>query len=77
MIRKLNNQERPVVVYIHPWELDENQPRTEGLTMFQKYRQYGSITTLKKKIGKLLSEFDFIPAGDYINIFAKKRIGFE
>ena len=52
MIRKLNDEKMPGVVYIHPWELDENQPRTEGLSAFQKFRQYGSISTLRKKIEK-------------------------
>ena len=77
MIRKLNKVNRPAIVYIHPWELDEDQPRTEGLSMFQKFRQYGSVAILGKKIEKLLAEFDFIPAGDYINTLAKRRIGFE
>jgi len=77
MIRKLNNSGSPGMVYIHPWELDLEQPRTEGLSAFQKFRQYGSISTLGKKIEKLLSEFDFIPAGDYINSVKRKKIGFE
>lgn len=77
MVRKLNKENQPAVVYIHPWELDEDQPRVEGLSMFQKFRQYGSISILRKKIEKLLGEFDFIPAGDYINIVARKKIGFE
>ncbi len=77
MVKKLNEDNQPAVVYIHPWELDEKQPRVEGLSMFQKFRQYGSISILRKKIEKLLSEFDFIPAGDYVNIIARKKIGFE
>ncbi|MCP4704479.1 MAG: DUF3473 domain-containing protein [candidate division Zixibacteria bacterium] len=77
MVRKLNNENQPAVVYIHPWELDEKQPRIEGLSMFQKFRQYGSISILRKKIEKLLAEFDFIPATDYVNIVARKKIGFE
>lgn len=77
MVRKLNKENLPAVVYMHPWELDEDQPRVEGLSMFQKFRQYGSISILRRKIEKLLSEFDFLPASDYINIVARKKIGFE
>lgn len=77
MLRKLNEEDQPAVVYIHPWELDKDQPRIEGLSMFQKFRQYGSTSILRKKVEKLLSEFDFIPAGDYINIVVRKKIGFE
>ncbi len=77
MIRKLNRNGSPGMVYMHPWEFDKDQPRTEGLSAFQKFRQYGSISTLGKKIEKLLSDFDFIPAGDYINSVKRKKIGFE
>jgi polysaccharide deacetylase family protein (PEP-CTERM system associated) len=77
MIRKLNKDNQPAVVYIHPWELDEEQPRVEGLSMFQKFRQYGSISILRRKVENMLGEFDFIPAGDYINMVARKKIGFE
>ncbi len=77
MIRKLNKDNQPAVVYMHPWEIDEEQPRVEGLSMFQKFRQYGSISILRKKIEKLLGEFDFITAADYINIVARRKIGFE
>jgi len=77
MIRRINGQGWPAIVYIHPWELDENQPRMKGLSAFQKYRQYGSIPLLKMKLGKLLSEFDFMAAGDYVDLKTKKKIGFE
>jgi len=77
MIRRQNNKNRPVIIYIHPWEIDENHPRIDGLTQFQKYRQYGSISTLMIKLEKLLQEFDFSPAKDYINQLIRKPIGFE
>jgi len=42
MIRTLNRQGQPVVVYIHPWEADPKPPRVDGLSFFQRYRSYGS-----------------------------------
>lgn len=77
MIWKLNNADEPAVIYIHPWELDQDQPRVKELTFFQRYRQYGSIGTLEKKLGLLLREFDFCSAEDYISGLSKKPIGFE
>jgi polysaccharide deacetylase family protein (PEP-CTERM system associated) len=77
MIKKLNQESRPAVVYLHPWEIDEKQPRLNGLGLFRKFRQYGSISTLFKKINHLLMEFDFGPACDYIRQLRKKPIGFE
>jgi polysaccharide deacetylase family protein (PEP-CTERM system associated) len=77
MISKLNRQNIPAVIYIHPWELDKNQPRMENLSAFQKYRQYGSIETLQKKFELILQKFDFCPAGDYITTLKRKPIGFD
>ncbi len=77
MIWRENRIGRQVMVYIHPWEIDKNQPRINNLTLFQKLRQYGSLSTVERKLGNLLGEFDFISAGDYVNQMTKKRIGFE
>jgi polysaccharide deacetylase family protein (PEP-CTERM system associated) len=77
MIRKLNRAGQPAVIYLHPWEIDENQPRVEKLSPLQKYRQYGSISLLLKKLDILLKRFDFCTAGDYITQLKKRPIGFD
>jgi polysaccharide deacetylase family protein (PEP-CTERM system associated) len=77
VIRSMNKDGRSAVIYVHPWELDNNLPRIKGLTLFQKYRQYGSIPTLLRKLDKLLAEFDFCPAQKYIQVLSRKPIGFE
>ena len=76
MIKKLNEHNLPAIVYIHPWEFDENQPRLQGVSWLQKYRQYGSTSTLIKKMEILLDSFDFCPAADYIKNIVRKPIGF-
>ena len=77
MIKKLNKAGHPAIIYMHPWELDEDQPRPKGLSLFQRYRQYGSIMTLQKKIELILQRFDFTSANDYIRTSMKKPIGFD
>ena len=77
VMKKLNKEGKPAVVYVHPWELDNELPRLKGLTFFQKYRQYGSISTLMRKLEALLNEFEFGPAKVYIDRMTRKPIGFE
>jgi len=77
VMKKLNKEGKPAVVYVHPWELDNELPRLNGLTFFQKYRQYGSISTLMRKLEALLNEFEFGPAKVYIDRMTRKPIGFE
>lgn len=76
MMNKLNRNKRPAVIYIHPWEFDNNQPRLKGLSFLQRYRQYGSVITLQRKMELLLKKFDFCPALEYIRNLARKPIGF-
>jgi len=77
MIRKLNKINRVAMVYVHPWEMDREQPRMKGLTLFQKYRQYGAISTIIRKLDRLMNEFDFSSARHYVESIARKPIGFE
>lgn len=76
MIQRLNNQGQPVIVYIHPWEIDPDPPVVEGLTALQRLRTYGSTQTLESKLTRLLTEFQFVSARDYINRITKRPIGF-
>ncbi len=77
MINRLNTANRPAVLYIHPWEVDRNHPRLDGLNALQKFRQYGSIATLMIKLEKLFRRFDFYSARDYLAAVRRKKIGFE
>ena len=59
-LRHLNErQERPAVVYLHPWEIDPDQPRLPG-TWLNRWRHYVNIESTESKLTALLREFDFI-----------------
>jgi len=77
MIKRLNAENCPAVLYIHPWEIDREHPKLDGLNALQKYRQYGSISTLMLKLEKLFRKFDFYSARDYLGTIKRKKIGFE
>lgn len=77
MIRALNRQGLPAMVYIHPWELDPDPPRLGGLSLVQRFRMYGSTAILTQKLERLTSEFEFVSAHDYIVSQTRKKIGFE
>ncbi len=77
MIRKVNKTGMPVMVYVHPWEVDPDPPPVSGLSPVQRLRTYGSTATLEAKLDRLLSDFSFMPVSDYIRSTTKQRIGFE
>lgn len=62
-IRFLNAQEsRPVCVYLHPWELDPDQPRMAG-SLTSRVRHYFALRSTGVKFRNLLRDFDFCPLG--------------
>jgi polysaccharide deacetylase family protein (PEP-CTERM system associated) len=76
-VRRANAAGEPVVVYVHPWEIDPDPPQIDGLTQLQRFRVYGSTGTLLQKLNRLLSDFEFMAVSDYIRTTTRSRIGFE
>lgn len=76
VIKNLNKKGQPAIFYIHPWEVDPDLPKVEGLTALQRFRTYSSTSILRHKLDKLLSDFQFTTFIDYLSLFKKNRIGF-
>ncbi|MBU0982452.1 MAG: DUF3473 domain-containing protein, partial [candidate division Zixibacteria bacterium] len=77
LIRKLNRVGRPAVVYVHPWEIDPDPPRIDGLSPVQRFRTYGSTAIFERKLERLVGEFEFTTMIDYIRYTTSQPIGFE
>lgn len=50
---------RPVVVYVHPWELDPDQPRLAGPSRVSRFRHYVNLHTTETKLKNLLASFSW------------------
>jgi polysaccharide deacetylase family protein (PEP-CTERM system associated) len=60
-IRFINEKEdRPACVYLHPWELDSEQPRMSG-SMSARLRHYFGLQGTEVKFRNLLLDFEFQP----------------
>jgi len=67
-IRRLNESEKqPVVFYIHPWELDPDQPRMSAGRLTQ-LRHRLNIGTTERKLGALLERVRFGPVRDLVDL---------
>lgn len=49
---------RPVIFYVHPREIDPDQPRLP-LSVSRRFRTYVNVHTTERKLCRLLSEFEF------------------
>lgn len=65
VLRKINNKEkRPFVFYLHPWELDPEQPRIKKTGMISKFRHYNNLNKTAWRFQQLLADFKFQPIVD-------------
>jgi len=60
-VRRLNEHfGRPVITYLHPWEIDEGQP-VQPVGWVTRARHYGGIGRLYGKLQRLIRAFPFAP----------------
>jgi polysaccharide deacetylase family protein (PEP-CTERM system associated) len=48
---------RPFVFYIHPWEVDPDQPRIGGGSLASRFRHYVNLRSTESKLDRLLGRF--------------------
>lgn len=59
--REFGASEIPATFYIHPWELDPDQPRLD-VGMVSRLRHYGGLGRVIPRLERLLGEFRFTTA---------------
>ncbi|MGD9899903.1 MAG: XrtA system polysaccharide deacetylase [Calditrichaceae bacterium] len=57
-IKRMNRENAPVIMFIHPWEFDIHQKRL-NLGSIQTWRHYYNINNNSKKLAELLDEFSW------------------
>ena len=66
-IKYLNSAERsPACIYLHPWELDSEQPRMNG-SLTAKMRHYFGLRATEGKFRRLLHDFEFQPMSSFVS----------
>jgi polysaccharide deacetylase family protein (PEP-CTERM system associated) len=59
LIRRVNETERqPTVFYLHPWEVDPDQPQVE-VGWRSRFRHYNNLGKCEARLGRLLGDFRF------------------
>jgi polysaccharide deacetylase family protein (PEP-CTERM system associated) len=61
MVKRINEKEKQTaMIYVHPWEIDAEQPRLKG-SWKSEIRHYINIRSTMPKLRGLLTEFKFKP----------------
>jgi polysaccharide deacetylase family protein (PEP-CTERM system associated) len=58
LMRACNGQGRPVIFYLHPWEIDPGQPRVT-LPALKSFRHYNNLDKTFHRLELLLEDFRF------------------
>lgn len=58
MLNQVNSNEgESAVFYFHPWEMDVEQPRIEGISRKTRFRHYLNIDRMEGRLNQLLLDF--------------------
>jgi polysaccharide deacetylase family protein (PEP-CTERM system associated) len=57
-ITHINESEhQSAIFYLHPWEVDPDQPRPEGVSLKSRFRHYLNLTRTVPRLKRLLQDF--------------------
>lgn len=66
-IERINRGERrPAIFYLHPWEIDPDQPRLRA-GFLSRFRHYRNLDKTEGRLRRLLSDFRFGPMASVID----------
>jgi polysaccharide deacetylase family protein (PEP-CTERM system associated) len=71
MLRQVNQRDgESAIFYMHPWEIDPQQPRIPGVSLKTRFRHYVNIDRTEQRLDRLLSDFAW---GRMDEIFLRER----
>jgi polysaccharide deacetylase family protein (PEP-CTERM system associated) len=65
-LRRINRRQQPFMFYIHPWEIDPDQPRLQAGSRLSRARHYVNLGRTEHKLSRLLTQFRFSRMADCI-----------
>jgi len=67
-LKQVNRQQKPFIFYLHPWEIDPDQPRISA-SWFSRFRHYNNLDKCETRLRKLMSDFQFATTWDVLSTF--------
>lgn len=65
-LRSVNRRDgHPFVFYLHPWEIDPDQPRVKA-PLLSRFRHYNNLDRCEGRLARLLGDFRFAPMGEVL-----------
>lgn len=66
-LKIVNKKNIPFIFYMHPWEIDVDQPRIKS-SLLSEFRHYQNLEKFKPRLVRLIEQFEFSTVEDVLNI---------
>ena len=66
VFRQFEKAGKSLVLYLHPWEIDPDQPRLSG-PLKSRFRHYTNLHRTQERLELLLQRYRFVPFRDYLS----------
>jgi hypothetical protein len=73
---RTTSEGQPAMVYLHPWEIDPDQPRIKA-GLRSRLRHYTNLSRMENKLERLLQDFRFSTLSDVCSRLEVYRSGLE
>jgi len=57
-LRQVNSRQQPFIFYLHPWEIDPDQPNVET-GWISRFRHYNNLDKCESRLQRLMKDFQF------------------
>ncbi|MET0012463.1 MAG: XrtA system polysaccharide deacetylase [Sedimenticola sp.] len=59
-LKSVNEKDgQPCIFYFHPWEIDPDQPKQQGIGLKTRFRHYLNLTRMESRLRKLFLDFSW------------------
>jgi polysaccharide deacetylase family protein (PEP-CTERM system associated) len=65
-LSQINRQQQPFIFYLHPWEIDPEQPKIAA-SWFSRFRHYNNLHKCESRLTHLLDDFEFGTVQNVLN----------
>lgn len=72
--RATDDNRTPAIFYLHPWEIDAEQPRVPDAGLLSNFRHYNNLERCLPRLKNLIAEFPFGTVSDSLRSIEPERI---
>ncbi len=65
-LMQVNRHKKPFVFYLHPWEIDPDQPKIKS-NWLSTFRHYNNLEKCEARLKRLMSDFEFTTCENVLN----------